>query len=140
VAGGVTRRAAQSEIGWHEIQLTGAGVRDPVIGGLPERFEAFEWHHDHFLLPARAVPLARSSMCLQAFRLEDRPAWGVQFHPEVTLAILEAWLDGWEEDEDAVASGLDPEAIRLESRGKIVAQIELGRGIASRFLAEAASA
>jgi hypothetical protein len=65
-------------------------------------------------------------------------AWGVQFHAEVTLSSLESWLDHWDEDLDAVASGVDPEAVRRESRRKIAAQTELGRGIAQRFLAEAA--
>ena len=47
-----------------------------------------QWHHYEWLLPPGAVALAHSSLCLQAFRLRDRPAWGVQFHPEVTRAGL----------------------------------------------------
>jgi hypothetical protein len=86
------------------------------------------------------VALASTPLCLQAFRLGEARAWGVQFHAEVTGAYLDAWLDGWESDDDAVASGLDPEAIRRESRRKISAQTDLGRGVARRFLAEAMSA
>ena len=63
--------------------------------------------------------LARSPACLQAFRLDDHPAWGVQFHPEVTLADLRSWFDHRESDPAAVASGLDPKAISAESAGKI---------------------
>jgi hypothetical protein len=119
--------------------VTPAGARDPLIGPLATAFEVFLWHSYEAPLPPGAVELARTPLCLQAFRLGDARAWGIQFHAEVTLPGLEAWLDGWAEDEDAAATRLDPEAIRRESRRKIAAQTELGRGIARRFLAEAGS-
>jgi GMP synthase (glutamine-hydrolysing) len=55
------------------------------------RFPAFAWHFYELEVPAGAHELARSQMCSQAFRLGDT-AWGVQFHPEVTRAIVEEWL------------------------------------------------
>jgi GMP synthase-like glutamine amidotransferase len=137
-AGAVVREADAPEIGWHEIELTGAGMDDPVLGFLPERFEGFQWHHYEWRLPPGGVALARSPACLQAFRLGDRPVWGVQFHPEVTHADLDSWLDGWDKDPGAVATGLDPEAIRAESDTKIGAWNDVGRGISERFLAVAA--
>jgi GMP synthase-like glutamine amidotransferase len=137
-AGAVVREAKTPEIGWHEIELTAAGMDDPVLGFLPERFEGFQWHHYEWLLPPGAVALARSPACLQSFRLEDRPTWGVQFHPEVTRADLDSWLDGWDKDPGAVATGLDPEAIRAESAAKLGAWNDVGRGISERFLAVAA--
>ncbi len=89
----VVRPAERPEIGWTEIELTPEGRDDPVLGFLPERFEGFGYHHYEWLLPPGAVALARSAACLQAFRLEDRLVWGVQFHPEVTFADLSSWLD-----------------------------------------------
>jgi hypothetical protein len=47
------------------------------------------------------------------------------------------WLDGWENAE-AVHTSLDPEAIRAASERRIEEQNEIGRGLAERFLAEAA--
>ena len=138
VAGGVVRRAAFPEIGWHEIRLTRDGAVDPVLNALPERFYAFEWHHDELLLPPRAWSLARSAACLQAFRLLDRPAWGVQFHPEARGEDLGTWLDGWQADRGAVRTGLDPEEIRRETATRIAASNERGRLIVERFLDEAA--
>ena len=44
------------------------------------------------------MELARSGVCTQAFRLGR--AWGVQFHPEVRGAQVEAWLA---EDPDGLA-------------------------------------
>ena len=65
------------------VELTDAGADDPVLGALPRTFEALQWHHYTYGLPAGAVELARSAACTQAFRLGDA-CWGVQFHPEVT--------------------------------------------------------
>ena len=131
VAGAVVRRAAAPEIGWHEIELTPEGANDPVLGFLPARFESFGWHYYEWLLPPGAVELARSAACLQAFRLDGRSVWGIQFHPEVTLSDLESWVDHWEVD--LIADGLDPEAIRAESAAKIEAWNGVGRGISERF-------
>src|SRR5581483_3544673 len=50
----------EPEIGWYEVELTEAGVADPVLGSLPRRFEAFQWHHYTFGAPEGAVELARS--------------------------------------------------------------------------------
>jgi GMP synthase (glutamine-hydrolysing) len=117
--------------------LTPEAAADPLLGFLPERFESLQYHHYEWLLPPGATALARSARCLQAFRLEDRPAWGVQFHPEVTEADFASWLDDWHEDPGAVATGLDPAAIRAETVGKIAAWNEIGRELAARFLATA---
>ena len=46
-AAGASVRPLQGgpEIGWHDVELTGAGLADPVLGALPGRFPAFQWHH-----------------------------------------------------------------------------------------------
>jgi GMP synthase (glutamine-hydrolysing) len=137
-AGARPRPAREPEIGWLEVELTGEGRRDPLLGALPARFEGFQWHSYEAPPPPRASVLARSPVCLQAFRLAGAPAWGIQFHPEVTHADLDSWLDDWRSDEDAVRVGLDPERLREESAGRIDAWNELGRGIARRFLEQAA--
>jgi GMP synthase (glutamine-hydrolysing) len=133
-AGGEVRRAARSEIGWFETELTPEGAADPLLGVLPARFEAFGYHHYEWMQPPGAVTLARSALALQAFRLGERPVWGLQFHPEVTEPDLGEWLDEWDTDPAAVATGLDPEAIRAESTGKIGAWNDAGRKLSQRFL------
>jgi GMP synthase (glutamine-hydrolysing) len=124
VAGAHVGPASRPEIGWFEIELTPEGASDPVVGALPESFEAFEWHSYTFDVPPGGVLLAESPACAQAFRVGDA-AWGVQFHPEVTLEMLEAWRAG--------ADGSAP-PIPLEPVGR---WNELGRALANAFFDQA---
>ena len=137
-AGAVPRRAPRPEIGWHEVELTRAGLEDPVLGPLGPRFESFQWHSYEFPLPPGAVALARSEVCLQACRIGE-VAWALQFHPEVTRTDALHWTADWESDPDAVAVGLDPTALALEIEAKIDAFNELGRDICRRWLDVAAA-
>ena len=91
-AGAEVGPAEQPEVGWFDVELTAEGTDDPVLGQLPQRFQAFQWHSYAFELPPGAVPLARNSAGLQAYRVGNR-AWGVQFHPEVTQEIVQSWLE-----------------------------------------------
>jgi len=88
-AGAAVTRMPEPEVGWHEVGLTAEASRDPVLGVLPARFTAFQWHFYGFDVPAGGCELARSPVCPQAFRLGDA-VWGVQFHPEVTREIVAA--------------------------------------------------
>jgi GMP synthase (glutamine-hydrolysing) len=136
-AGASPSRLAAPEIGWRRVEVTDEGRADPVIGPLAPSFEVFGWHSYEAPLPPGGVALARTPACLQAFRLDGRPAWGVQFHAEVTAADLQSWLEEWHKDSDAVGTGQDPDAIRAESERLIGAQNELGRALAGRFMAQA---
>lgn len=89
-AGARVGPAPEPEIGWFDVELTQAGRDDPVLGVLPPRTEAFEWHHYTFEIPAGGAELARSDVCTQAFRVGER-AWGIQFHAEATLGMIETW-------------------------------------------------
>jgi GMP synthase (glutamine-hydrolysing) len=129
-AGGVVRPSMHPEIGWHGVELLPEGRVDPLLGFLPTTFESLQYHSYEWLLPPGAVALARSAVCLQAFRLPDRPVWGVQFHPEVTESDFNEWLDSEYEG--------DPGPIRRETAAKIGAWNAVGRELAKRFLAEAA--
>ena len=90
--GAAVTPAEPPEIGFFPVTLTAAGRADPVLGVLPERFLACQWHSWQFALPDGAAPLAYSDAGLQAFRSGD--AVGVQFHPEVDAPTLEAWIAG----------------------------------------------
>jgi GMP synthase (glutamine-hydrolysing) len=121
------------EIGWHGVELTDAGRADPVIGALPARFEACQWHSWQFALPEGAELLATSPAGVQAFRRGS--AWGVQFHPEVDQATYARWIDQYHEDPDAVAQGFDPAMAHRELEERIAGWNDLGRRLFAAFLA-----
>jgi GMP synthase (glutamine-hydrolysing) len=118
----------EPEIGWYPVELTPAGATDPVVGALPSRFHALQWHHYTYGVPAGAVELARSDACTQGFRLGDA-CWGVQFHPEVTAAQVEGWID-----EEPPPNG---DELRASLPARIGGWNELGRALCAAFLAAA---
>ena len=132
-AGATPGRASAPEIGWHEVELMPEAADDPLLGGLPPAFEAFQWHSYEAPLPPGATALARSPVCLQAYRLEG-PAWGIQFHAEVSRDDVEYWIADYRSDPDAVRIGLDPGALRERTRASIDAWNELGRALCDRFV------
>jgi GMP synthase (glutamine-hydrolysing) len=138
-AGAHPQRMPEPEIGWYDIEITDAGALDPVVGPLAPSVELFEWHHYAAPLPPGAVELARTPACVQAFRVDGKPAWGLQFHAEVTKENLSGWLDGWDQSE-AVHTSFVPDAIRAASERRIEEQNEVGRRLAERFLTEAGRA
>ena len=125
-AGAAVGPADASEVGWLEVELTRSGRDDPIVGTLPPRTAAFQWHHYTFGIPEGALELARSDVCTQAFRLGR--AWGIQFHAEATQSMIEGWLD---EDPGDVP---DPEALRAETGLRIDAWNELGRRLCGAFV------
>jgi GMP synthase (glutamine-hydrolysing) len=115
------------EIGWSEIELTDDAADDPLLGGLPRRLLAFEWHGYRFGRPPGAVELARGAAGLQAFKLGAVPAWGIQFHAEATAATLADWLA--KDAEEARAAGVDLERLAEQNRREITRWNDVGRQI-----------
>ncbi|MBW0149004.1 glutamine amidotransferase [Marinobacter arenosus] len=98
------------ETGTKTIELLPVAESDLLFAGLPATFKAQLTHKQSVLgLPPGAVLLGRSQFePHQAFRVGDC-AWGVQFHPEFTDAIMTAYL-GVQAPELA-AENLDPDAL-----------------------------
>jgi len=123
-----------SEVGWFPVELDDAAREDPVLGGLPGRFDAFQWHHYTFELPPGAELLGRSASARQAFRLGDR-VWAVQFHPEVTRHMLDHWfVTGEAELPKPVA------LVRRETDERLGTWNRQGRALCGAFLDAAAAA
>ena len=124
--------AARAEVGWHTVRLNAAGREDPVLGVLPPRVDAFQWHYYGFDLPTDAELLAENEAAHQAYRLGER-TWGVQFHPEVTRHMLDFWFV------EGAAELPDPATIRAETDAYLGAWNEHGRRLAGAFLDLAAA-
>jgi len=95
-------RGPEEEVGWHSIELTGDGLKDPLMRKLAihprvedfwKKFKVFHWHGDTFDLPIGAVLLASSEQYKnQAFRYKNN-VYAFQFHIEVTKEMIREWLE-----------------------------------------------
>ena len=131
-AGARVGPASEPEVGWLGVDLTAEGRADPVLGVLPRRATVFQWHHYTFEIPAGGTELARSDVCTQAFRLMQ-PAWGIQFHAEVTRSTVTAWAA---EDPDDLP--MTAEELVSTTKTEIARSNDQGRALCAAFL-EAAS-
>jgi GMP synthase (glutamine-hydrolysing) len=93
--GSVVRNPRGREFGiGRRITLTSAGRDHAMFQGKPDVFEAPTVHVDTVSsLPAHATPLAHNDMGLQAAEIKLKNGatfWGVQYHPEYSLAEIAA--------------------------------------------------
>lgn len=80
-------RDGRVEIGYHPLQA----LADAHLGGAwPER--VFQWHREGFDVPrgAKLLAVADGPFVNQAFS-HGRAAIGLQFHPEITYALVSRW-------------------------------------------------
>jgi GMP synthase-like glutamine amidotransferase len=104
--GGSVESSPRAEIGWYKIQPV-EGVDCPVGPG-----PWMQWHHDRFHAPSDAEVMAKSDVGQQVFRIGRSVA--TQFHPEITVAMLDDWLAACDDDYLA-GHGVDPVGIRAET-------------------------
>lgn len=83
IFGSTVERMQCPEFGWQTIQ---GHLRSDIFSG-----EWFQWHYDHFSIPAGALLHASNESCTQAF--EFGRSLGIQFHPEITTGVVERWMD-----------------------------------------------
>jgi len=77
----------KAEVGYYPIRITPAGRS--MMATWPE--VVYQWHREGFDLPAGAELLAEGeTFKVQAFR-HGRAAYGIQFHAEVTHAMMCRW-------------------------------------------------
>lgn len=87
--GASVRPAERPEIGFATIEVS--DPHDPVLGALAPSATVLHWHGEVFDLPDGARPLAASAQTeYQAFRRGR--AWGVLFHPEADVDLVERWM------------------------------------------------
>ena len=131
-AGGhVYRGAAGPEIGWAPVELTTESRHDALLGDLPDRLTVLHWHADTFDPPPSAALLASSARYpSQAFRIGAR-AWGLQFHLEVDVPAVNAFLDAF--GADAAAAGASAAAIAADGDGALEALLPYRSRVLARF-------
>jgi GMP synthase (glutamine-hydrolysing) len=134
--GGVIDRTYGEPIGPTEITLTDDGRQDPLLAGLPDRFQAFVGHKEACAeLPPNAVLLASSAACpVQMFRVR-RNVYATQFHPELDVPGLLTRIDVYQD-----AGYFPPESVdevRAAARASVVDQpVRVLRNFVSRHARE----
>ncbi|MEQ1528832.1 MAG: glutamine amidotransferase [Methylococcales bacterium] len=121
------------EIGTVNIALTAEGKQDALFKSLPGTFTAHATHAQTVLtLPESAALLAQNSFeAHHAYRIGDR-AWGVQFHPEFSADIMQAYID-------EQADSLHHEGRDITLLEKATCDTDKANTLISRFIAIAQS-
>ncbi len=90
--GGKCEKAEQPEVGIYQVQLTSAGIKDPIFKGISEQFFCLQWHGAEVTkLPYGAAHLASSKYCsIQSIRW-GKNAYSLQFHVEVEKDTVQNW-------------------------------------------------
>ncbi|UCD25842.1 MAG: glutamine amidotransferase, partial [Gemmatimonadota bacterium] len=93
LGGEVGYHPAGREVGTVTVHCHSKAQSDPLFAVLPDIFPAQSSHAQSVLsLPPNAVTLASSKHePIHAYRIGDR-AWGVQFHPEFTEAVMRCYI------------------------------------------------
>jgi len=121
------------EIGWYPLELLPASGDDRLFARSGTT-TVFQWHGDTFDLPQGAVPLARgSSSQNQAFRWGPN-VYGLQFHIEMTAAMIDDWLNkGDESGELGALDYINPGEIRQHTPLVLPYMQQLAADLFGRF-------
>lgn len=120
--GGKSFRADRSEIGWLPVRTNDSEL-------IPEG-PWFQWHFDSFTLPPGAKLIADTDVGPQAYVIGR--SLGLQFHPEVTPEIMDAWVQTYRHELDA--DGVDPDALLEETRRRAPVSRNLAERLLNRYL------
>ena len=87
--GKIVRDESGFEMGTLPIFLTEAAGQDPLYHDTPNPFMAVSVHRERAVkTPQGCTELACTQLCSHAFKVDDKPFWAFQFHPEVDKRIL----------------------------------------------------
>lgn len=125
--GGTVAPTPLPEIGWHAVD---PGSEAPFDAG-----PWFQWHLDHATLPPGAALLGTTASGTQGMRL--RRNLSVQFHPELDVPTLAAWLET--DRQWLVEHEIDADALLAETEERVPTTIDRSRALLTRFLDDTAA-
>lgn len=121
--GGHVERLETPEIGWLEV-----GPSDSkAVPDVPW----FQWHFDAFVPPPEAEVIARNEFGAQAFRIG--PHLGVQFHPEVTMPLVDRWIEVYMHE--LTDNDVEPEELLERSRREVASSQRAAAALFDEFVA-----
>lgn len=126
------RVSPKAEFGWQKIRITG---ESRLFRGLDGEFITYESHFEEVMkLPPGMTKTAESDHCdLQAFEMPEQPVFGIQFHPEYTVA------EGEESLANKIKKGVASEWIFNPGKGEKLYNENVGKVIFGNFFGIAGS-
>ena len=130
VLGGTVSRSPRAELGWFEIES--------VDESLVPRGPWFQYHWDRFTFPPGSIEIARNELCAQAYVFGR--TFGMQFHPEIDLHVLDMWLAMEGGVAEVEAEGVDVEELRKATKSLELESNQRGYDLVDQFLDRVATA
>lgn len=133
--GGSVERRPAPEMAYLPLTRTLGAADDEVFAGWPDGAYALLVHEDEVVaLPRGATAMLEGSDGTPAWRTEDGNSYGVQFHPETSLATLEGWLARPGFVGLAAAAGVEVEPFVEEARRRDPFVRAVGVSLVARWL------
>ena len=133
--GGEVTRNPVKEIGWGRVQATETSAARHWLGDA-QSFDAYQWHGETFSLPKGAVRILGGEYCSnQAYVLGPHGGihLGMQFHIEMTEALIREWNKDWA-DECDITKPLPPSVQTTECQLSDMSQaLPIMRNVADRL-------
>jgi GMP synthase (glutamine-hydrolysing) len=132
--GSTVRPNHSKEIGWYPIMREPGADGDAVCDLFGQTETVFQWHGDTFDLPRGATQLFSAPVCeQQAFRYGAN-AYALQFHVEVTEAMIATWITKNTTELARLRGIIDPAAIRRQVAHHLPRLNELAQHVAKTFV------
>jgi GMP synthase-like glutamine amidotransferase len=130
VLGADVGRLPTPEVRWARLDATPAADADPLLSHI-DGAPVLQWHSFGFAAPADGILLAGAPERAAAFRHGSR-AWALQFHVEVTEALLGDWIDHY--GDELPGMGVDAAALRHDTAAHAPAQRRTAARVADAFV------
>lgn len=129
-SGGKAYRGSKKEIGWYPVKLDEwFSHRNPLFFQFERGKDliVFQWHGDTVDKPSEGYTLCwNENYPQQAFSFQGN-AIGLQFHPEMTEAMIREWVEAGQAE--IKQAGLDPQKILSESKQHLPELKKIGHRI-----------
>ena len=129
--GGEVRPNPAPEIGFWTVRFAAKALTHPLLRGWPAKATVLHWHFDTFMVPPGALRVGMSAGCAAQGFVWGDGVIGLQFHPEMTEAMVEDLL-AFENHETAAEQEFVQTAAQIRSKLKSVWK---GRQLLEQLLA-----
>lgn len=119
--GGVVQPMETPELGYKPVYFRHKEASTGFLADVPPVATPFEWHWDTVThLPKETTVLSYNETGIQAFKSQQYPVYGIQFHPEVDVELAVRAFNDAAEDEEIDEAVVTITSSRLESASQLL--------------------